>query len=94
MIGILTRKQTVSIGREVDANNFGALVGNHIQETGILVSEAVVVLSPDDGCQENVERSNPDTPLDLETLFEPLAVLQTVLVTVIRDTAIVANSPG
>lgn len=70
-----TRKQAVSVRRKVDADNFGALVGNDIKETGILMGEAVVVLSPHNRCQEDVERGDLDTPLHLETLFEPFAVL-------------------
>lgn len=40
-----------------------------------MVSEAVVVLSPDHAGQEDVERGHLDTPLNLETLLNPLAVL-------------------
>jgi hypothetical protein len=69
------REQTVSIRRKVDADNLGTLVGNDIKEARILVSETIVVLTPDNGSQENVEGSNLGTPLNLETLLNPLAVL-------------------
>ena len=94
MIDILTRKQAVSIGRKIDSNNFGTLVGNYIQEARVLVGEAVVVLSPDNGCQEDVEGGNPDTPLHLETLFEPLAVLSILLVRFTLGTLMVPDLPG
>lgn len=44
------------------------------------MSETVVVLTPDDGSQENVEGSDLGTPLNLETLLDPLAVLHMLLV--------------
>lgn len=43
------------------------------------MSKAVVVLSPNNGCQEDVERGDLDAPLHLETLFEPLAVLSNIV---------------
>jgi hypothetical protein len=70
-----TRKQTVAIRRKVDSDDLGTLVGDDVKETRILVCEAVVVLTPDDSSQENVERSNLGTPLNLETLLDPFAVL-------------------
>jgi hypothetical protein len=73
-----TREQTVTIRRKVDADNFRALVGDDIKETGVLVSETIVVLTPDNGSQENVEGGNLSTPLNLKTLLNPLAVLDTV----------------
>lgn len=70
-----TRKQAVAIRRKVDADNLGALVGDNVEETRILVSETVVVLTPDHGSQEDVKRGNLGSPLNLETLLDPLAVL-------------------
>jgi hypothetical protein len=72
-----TREQAISIRRKVDADNLGTLVGNDIKEARILVSETIVVLTPDNGSQENVEGSNLGTPLNLETLLNPFAVLET-----------------
>lgn len=34
----------VAIGRQVDPDDLGTLVGEHVEETGILVGETVVVL--------------------------------------------------
>lgn len=39
------REQAVRIWRQVDADDLWALVANNIQETGILMSEAIVILS-------------------------------------------------
>jgi len=47
----------------------------HLQETRILVSETVVVLSPDCRCEKDVERGNLLSPFYLQTLLDPLAVL-------------------
>ncbi len=40
-------EQRIGIGRKIDANDVGLLVDHEIDETGILMAEAVVVLSPD-----------------------------------------------
>jgi hypothetical protein len=37
--------------------------------------EAVVILSPDCRCEEDVERSNLLPPFDFEALLDPLAML-------------------
>ena len=60
-----TRKQTVAVRREVDPNDFGALVRHNIEETRILVSKAVVILPPDHGGQEDIQRGNLVPPLNL-----------------------------
>jgi len=72
-----TRQKTVSVRREVDANDIRALVGHNIEEAGILVREAVVVLPPNHRRQQDVERGNLGTPFHLQTLLKPLAVLLT-----------------
>jgi hypothetical protein len=71
-----TRQQAISIRGEVYAHNLRTLVGDDVQETRVLMSEAVVILAPNNCGQEDVERSNLDTPLDLKTLLNPLAVLK------------------
>lgn len=73
-------KETVSIRWEIYADNFGALVANDIKETRILVCKTIMVLSPDDSSQENVEGWNLGTPLNLQALLNPLAVLNKMLV--------------
>ena len=45
-------EQRVGVRRQVDADDVGLLVGNEVDEAGILVAEAVVVLAPDMGGQQ------------------------------------------
>jgi len=68
-------KEAVSIWGQVDTDDFWALIGYDIEETWILVSEAVVVLSPYCSGKENIQRGDFGTPFNLETLLNPLAVL-------------------
>lgn len=39
-------QQTIRVRRQVDAGDFRALIRHQVQEAGILVSEAVMVLAP------------------------------------------------
>lgn len=71
------RQQAVAVGREVDADDFGGLVGYHVEEARVLVGEAVVVLAPDDCGQEDVEGGHLDAPFDFEAFLDPFAVLKT-----------------
>ncbi|KAG9954467.1 D-xylulose 5-phosphate/D-fructose 6-phosphate phosphoketolase, partial [Aureobasidium melanogenum] len=69
-------EKAVGIRRKVDTDNFRRLVGNNIEETGVLVSEAIVVLAPDGGGKQDVERGNFLSPRHLVALLEPLCVQQ------------------
>jgi hypothetical protein len=69
------RKQAVGVRWEIDAYNLRTLVRDHVQKARILMCEAVVILPPYCRSQEDVERSNLVPPFDLETLFDPLAML-------------------
>ena len=40
-------EQRVGVRRQIDANDVGLLVGDKIDEAGILMAEAVMVLPPD-----------------------------------------------
>lgn len=68
-------EEAVAVWGQVDADDFWALVGDYVEEAGVLVREAVVVLSPDCGCEEDVERGDFLAPFDFEAFLEPLAVL-------------------
>src|SRR5208337_2157113 len=48
-------KQAIGVGRQVDAHHAGALVGDHVKKTGILMGETVVVLPPDQSGDQQVE---------------------------------------
>lgn len=68
-------QHTIGIWWEVDAHNFGRLVAYDIEESGILVSEPVVILSPDCRGKEDIEGGNCLSPGNFFTLLEPLGVL-------------------
>ena len=44
---VCDRKQRVRIRRQIDADDLGFLVDDVIDESGILMAEAVVILPPD-----------------------------------------------
>ena len=50
------RKQAVHVGRKIDARNGRALVQHHVEEAGVLMREAVVILPPDRGGDQQVQR--------------------------------------
>ena len=62
MIG--DRQQAVRIGRQIDAHDVGLLVGDMIDEAGILVGKAVVILAPDMRGQQIVERRDRLAPAE------------------------------
>src|SRR5690606_33803862 len=55
-------KQTVGVGGKIDANDLGLLVDDVIYESGILMAESVVVLTPDMRGQKIVERGDRAAP--------------------------------
>jgi hypothetical protein len=69
------RKQAVSIRRQIDADDFGFLVDNVVDESRVLVAEAVVVLAPDMARQEIVQRADRSPPGNVVAHLEPLGVL-------------------
>lgn len=69
------REETISIRWEVDAYDFRAFVGHDVEETWILVGEAIVILSLDGGGKENIEGRALDTPLDFIALLNLLVML-------------------
>src|SRR5208283_3334408 len=69
------RQEAVHIGRKVNPSDGRALVENNVQEAGILVRETVVVLAPNRGCDQEVQRGYFSTPRHVVTDREPLRVL-------------------
>ena len=69
------REQAVGVRRQVDARDPGAFVGNDVEEAGVLVAETVVVLAPDGGGHEEVQRGDGGAPGDVQALFQPFRVL-------------------
>ena len=69
------REQTIGVGRKIDPHNFGLLVNHMIDETGVLVAKAVMILPPDVGGEQIVERSDRPAPGNVVTYFEPFGML-------------------
>jgi len=69
------RQQAVGIGRKVYPYDLGLLVYYVVDETGILVCEAVVVLAPDMRGQQVVQRSDFPSPRQMRGDLQPLGVL-------------------
>lgn len=68
-------QQRVGIRRQIDTHDFRLLVDDVIDEARILVAEAVVVLAPDMGTQEIVQRPDGPAPGDLVADLQPLGML-------------------
>ena len=68
-------QQTVGIRRQVQADNVCLLVGDVIQEAGILMGEAIVILLPYVGGQDQVQGSNALAPGQLAANLQPLSML-------------------
>ena len=58
------RQQAVRVGRQIDAHDIGFLVRDMIDEAGILVGKAVVILAPDMRGQQIVQRRDRLAPGD------------------------------
>ena len=69
-------EQAVSIRRQIHSYNVCLLVGNVVEEAGVLMSKAVVVLLPYVRGKYVVERSDLLTPRQLRSYFQPLSVLR------------------
>ncbi len=60
------REQGVGIGRQIDADDLSFLVDDVIDKAGVLMAEAVVILTPDMGGQQIVQRGNRPPPGDVD----------------------------
>jgi hypothetical protein len=69
------RQQAVRIGRQVDPDDIGLFVDDVIEETGILMGEAVVILLPHVRGEQIVQRRNLPPPGQFQTDLEPFRVL-------------------
>ena len=68
-------QQGVGVRRQIDADD-GGLLGEHVvDEPRVLVGEAVVVLPPDVGGEQIVERGDRAPPGDVPAHVQPLGVL-------------------
>ena len=69
------RQQGVGVRRQVDADDLGLLVDHVVDEAGILVGEAVVVLAPHVRGEQVVQRRDRPPPRDAARDLQPLGVL-------------------
>ena len=69
------RQQRVCVWRQIDSDDFGLFVYHVIDEARILMAEAVVVLPPDVGSEQIVERSDRSPPRDVPRDFLPFRML-------------------
>jgi hypothetical protein len=69
------RQQAVGIRRQINAHDLGLLVHDVIDETGILMREAVVILPPDMRGQQVVQRGDLAPPRQVRGDLQPLGVL-------------------
>ncbi len=69
------RQQTIGVRRQIAAHDIGLLVDNVVEETGVLVREAVVILLPDMRGQQIVQGRNLASPGQFRRHFQPLGVL-------------------
>ena len=72
---IRDRQQAVCVGRQIDADDIGLFVCDMIDEAGILMGKAIVVLPPDMGRQQVVQRCYRLAPRDRFADLQPLRVL-------------------
>ena len=68
-------EQRVDVGRQIDAGDVGALVHHHVEKAGILMRKAVVVLAPDGGGDQQIQRGDLLAPGQLVADRQPLGVL-------------------
>ena len=68
-------EQRVGVRWKVDADDVGLLVGDEVDEAGILVAEAVVVLPPDMRGQEIVQRGDRAPPGQAARNLQPFGML-------------------
>lgn len=72
---VVRAEKGVGVRRKVDAHDLGLLVHDMVDEPGVLVREAVVVLAPDVAREQVVQRRDRPAPRDLAGDLEPLGVL-------------------
>ena len=69
-------EQAIRVGRQIDADHVGALVGDHVEKSGILMREAVVILPPDQRRDEEVDGRHGRAPVEFFLrLLQPFGVL-------------------
>ena len=73
MIG--DRQQRIGVRRQVDANDVRLLVHDMVDKPRILVAEPVVVLTPNMGSQQVIQRSDRTPPGNFTCNLKPFRML-------------------
>ena len=68
-------EQAIGIGRKIDADDLGFFVDDVVDEAGVLMGEAVVILPPDVGGEQIIQRGDLSAPGEAGGDFEPFGVL-------------------
>ena len=69
------RQQTVGVGRQIHSDDIGLLVDHMVKEAGILVREAIVILLPDMGSEQIIQRRDWPAPRQFLGDLQPFRVL-------------------
>ena len=56
------REQAIGVRRQIDAHDLGLFINDMVNEAGVLVGKAVVILPPDMGGEEIIERGDLPPP--------------------------------
>ena len=68
-------QEAVHVRRKIDASDGRALVHHHVEEAGVLMREAVVILPPDRRRDQQVQRCDVSPPGQMVADRQPLRVL-------------------
>ncbi len=68
-------QQAVGVRRQIDAHHFRLLVDDMIDEAGILMAEAIVILTPDMAGEQIIERGDRRAPGNILAGLDPFGVL-------------------
>jgi len=68
-------EQTVRVRRQINTHDVGLLIDDVVQEAGVLMCEAVVILLPDVRGEQIIQRRDFSTPRQLQSYLQPLGVL-------------------
>ena len=91
---VADHQQRVGVGRQVDTRDRRALVGHQVDESRILMGEAVVILPPDGRRQQDVLRRDRRAPPDVILAdVQPLRVLVEHRIDHVRERLVGVEQP-
>ena len=68
-------QQRIGIRWQIDANDISLLVDDMIDEAGVLMAQAIMILTPDMTGEQIIERSDRAPPVEPARHLEPLGML-------------------